>query len=111
MEYEYLRHRIQADHADDFAREWRERVVPRRRRFGIEVIGGWYLEGKIGAGAEAADAEQPGEVEFVWIIGADDLQEKLKRYYAQPEHDEDLDPSPVRYAVGDHELRFARSAL
>jgi hypothetical protein len=110
VEYEYLRHRLKAEHADDFAREWREKVVPRRRRFGIEVIGGWILEDRIAAGANG-EGGASAEVDFVWLIAADGLQEKLERYYAQPAHDDEISPTPNRFTVGDHELRRARSAL
>ena len=62
--------------------EWREDVVPLRRRLGFEVLGAWA-----------------GEDTFTWLLGydgADGIEAANAAYYASPERAA-LDPDPARH--------------
>jgi hypothetical protein len=61
--------------------EWRDVVLPLRRKFGFEVVGAWTV------------AE---EDRFVWIIGHEDFEAADDIYYASPERTQ-LDPEPARH--------------
>ncbi len=68
---------------DRWVREWRERVVPLRRRFGFRVEGAW---------ARTEDRR------FVWVIshdGPEGFEAADRRYYDSPER-ASLDPDPAR---------------
>jgi NIPSNAP len=75
-------YRIRPGELEEFEREWREQVVPLRRRFGFEVVGAW--------------ASEDGET-FVWIIRHEgDFTAADRAYYLSPERAA-LDPDPARH--------------
>jgi hypothetical protein len=77
-------YRIRPGALEEFEREWREHVVPLRRRFGFEVLGAW-------TGVE--------DNTFVWIIRRDgDFAAADAAYYSSPERAA-LDPNPARHVV------------
>jgi NIPSNAP len=77
-------YRIKPGALHDFAREWREHVLPLRRRFGFEVLGAW------------ASAEDDT---FVWIVRHDgDFAAADRAYYDSPERAA-LDPDPARHIL------------
>ena len=63
--------------------EWRELVVPLRKRLGFSVPAAWIVE----------DADR-----FVWLLGydGDDYEGANEAYYASPER-QALDPDPSRH--------------
>jgi hypothetical protein len=81
MRYQLRIYGVLPGHAEDFAREWAEQVVPLRRAHGFEVVGGWIEEG--------------GD-RFVWIVGHEDFEAADRAYYASPERAA-FDPDPVRH--------------
>jgi hypothetical protein len=78
----------------DFAREWAEQVVPLRRQFGFDVVGGWVTE---------------DETRFVWIVGHEDFEAADRAYYESPER-EGMEPDPRRHLDLDRvEIAFMQS--
>jgi hypothetical protein len=96
MRYQLRTYGVLPGHAEDFAREWREQVVPLRRRHGFEVVGGWIVE--------------EGD-RFVWIVGHEDFEAADRAYYESPERAA-MDPDPRRHLDPDRiETVFMQSAL
>jgi NIPSNAP len=96
MRYQLRIYGVLPGHAEDFAREWAEKVVPLRRGHGFEVVGGWIEEG--------------GD-RFVWIVGHQDFEAADRTYYASPERAA-FDPDAARHL--DHErieTTFLQTAL
>lgn len=84
MEYQYRRYRIEDGAMDAFLSEWRDVIVPMRRRFGFDVVGAWVA------------AEDNG---FVWILsygGSEGYAARDAEYYASDER-RSLDPDPARH--------------
>jgi hypothetical protein len=81
MQYQLRIYTALPGHAHDFAREWAEKIVPVRRQYGFDVVGGWVTE----------DGEK-----FVWIVGHEDLEAAEAVYYKAPERD----------AIPDHPRRY-----
>jgi NIPSNAP protein len=84
VEYQYRRYRIADGAMAEFLAEWREQIVPLRRRFGFEVVGAWVAE---------------EENTFVWILcyaGAEGYAARDAEYYGSDERKE-LDPDPARH--------------
>ena len=72
MQAQLRRYRILPTRGEQFATEWRERVVPLREQYGFRVRG-WLVEG--------------GD-EFVWLLEHDDRESfdaADAAYYASPE--------------------------
>jgi hypothetical protein len=77
-------YRIRPGALEEFEREWRDHVLPLRRRFGFEVLGAW------------ASVE---EDTFVWILRHEgDFAEADRAYYESPERAA-LDPDPARHIL------------
>ena len=75
-------YRIKQAKLETFVGEWREHVVPLRRRFGFEVVAAWASE---------------EDDTFVWVIAHDgDFASADRDYYASPERAA-LDPDPARH--------------
>jgi hypothetical protein len=69
---------------DAWLEEWREKIVPLRRRFGFEILGAWNVD---------------GTDQFVWIIGyagPKSWPEADAEYYQAPER-KAIDPDPARH--------------
>jgi hypothetical protein len=65
-----------------FVDEWREHIVPLRRRFGFEVVAAWASE---------------EDDTFVWVIAHEgDFAAADRAYYSSPERAA-LDPDPARH--------------
>ncbi len=76
---------------DEWVEEWREHVLPLRRRLGFEVLGAWLSE-------EAST--------FTWLLGyggPDGLEAANAAYYDSPERAA-LDPDPARHIAEAREL-------
>jgi hypothetical protein len=96
MRYQLRIYGVPPGRAEDFAREWREQVVPLRRARGFEVVGGWIEEG--------------GD-RFVWIVGHEDFEAADRAYYESPER-RAFDPDPARHLDPDRiETVFLQTAL
>jgi hypothetical protein len=79
---------------DAWLEEWREHVLPLRRRLGFEVLGAWVGEA------------ESGEDTFTWLLGydgADGIEAANAAYYASPERAA-LDPDPARHIAEAREL-------
>lgn len=77
-------YQLQPGQLDTFVREWRERIVPLRRRFGFEVLSAW------------ASVEDDT---FVWVLAHEgSFAEADRAYYLSPERAA-LDPDPARLLV------------
>lgn len=73
--------RIKPGELDAFVEEWREQVLPLRRRFGFEVDAAWASE---------------EDDTFVWVLRHDgDFEAADREYYLSPDR-EALDPDPAR---------------
>jgi hypothetical protein len=84
MRFQLRTYRIEGGQLDDFVREWRDLVLPLRRKLGFSVVGPWV------------DRE---ESRFVWVIGYDgDIREANERYYRSEER-EAMNPDPARLIV------------
>lgn len=71
--------------------EWREHVLPLRRKLGFELIGAWVSD---------------EESTFTWILGWDgpgELARANAAYYALPERAA-LDPDPARHIATARQL-------
>lgn len=74
-------YRIEPGELDAFVEEWRDQVLPLRRRFGFEVVAAW------------ASVEDDT---FVWIVRHDgDFEAADREYYPSPERAA-LDPDPAK---------------
>jgi hypothetical protein len=75
-------YRVREGAMDQFVAEWRQRIVPLRRRHGFTVAGAW---------------KDPDDRTFVWIVGHDgDFEAADRRYYDAPER-QAMDPPPTRH--------------
>jgi hypothetical protein len=86
VEYQYRNYRIADGAMDEFLSEWRDVIVPLRRRFGFEVVGAWVAE------------EENG---FIWILsyaGSEGYAARDAEYYSSAER-KSLDPDPARHIV------------
>lgn len=68
---------------DAWVGEWRDHVLPLRRRLGFSVPGAWVVE---------------SERRFVWLLAydGDDYESANEAYYASPER-QAVDPEPTRH--------------
>lgn len=77
-------YRVQEGSLLQFVQEWRQGVVPLRRRLGFRVEGAWTME---------------EESRFVWIISLEgtraDFEERDAAYYGSEER-KSLQPDPAR---------------
>jgi hypothetical protein len=74
--------------------EWRDVVLPLRRKFGFEVLGAWVAD---------------DDHHFIWIIGHEDFATRDAEYYASDERSS-LDPDPARH-LAHTETRMMTSVL
>ncbi|MEA2433129.1 MAG: hypothetical protein QOG54_586 [Actinomycetota bacterium] len=82
MTYQLREYTVKPGEMDEFIAEWRELVLPLRRKFGWEVVGPWISR---------------DENRFVWIVGTEgDGETKDKEYYESPERAA-IDPDPARH--------------
>ena len=82
---------------DAFIAEWRNAVVPLRRKFGFIVEGAWAI---------------PEKSQFIWIISSDgpeDFEVRDAAYYASPER-RALSPDPARHLLHT-DTRLMKSVL
>jgi NIPSNAP len=85
VDYQLRSYVVKPGEMDEWLTEWREKVLPLRRKFGFEVVGAWVIE---------------EEDRFVWIVGHDgDFRARDHDYYASPER-ENMDPDPARHLAG-----------
>jgi hypothetical protein len=82
MQLQLRVYEIQPGRVQQFADEWREHVVPLRRRLGFDVLAAWT--------AEEDDT-------FAWLLGyeGEDFAHADDAYYASPERAA-LEPDPAR---------------
>jgi len=84
MEVTFRLYDIEPEALDEWAREWREHVVPLRRAAGFEILGGWPIR----------ETSQ-----FAWVLayaGEEGFDAADERYYTSPERVA-LDPDPARH--------------
>ena len=95
MEYQLRHYRLAPGSREQFIEEWRETVVPLRRRLGFGVLGAW----------EMVDAD-----EFAWIVSYDgeDGYAAAEERYQEARVAENIDPDPKRH-VTDATLRIMRA--
>lgn len=82
---------IKPGELDDWLDEWREHVLPLRRRLGFEVLGAWVSE---------------HESTFTWLLGydgKDGIEAANTAYYESPERAA-LDPDPARHIAEARQL-------
>lgn len=82
---------IEPGELDDWIAEWREQVLPLRRRLGFEVLGAWVSE---------------QESTFTWLLGYDGpggIEAANAAYYDSPERAA-LDPDPARHIAEARQL-------
>jgi NIPSNAP len=80
-------YRVKPGGLEAFVEEWRQRVVPLRRRFGFEIVAAW------------ASVEDDT---FVWILRhSGDFAAADRDYYSSPERAA-LDPDPARHIAEPH---------
>ena len=95
MDYQLRSYVVKQGEMDEWLTEWRDKVVPLRRKFGFEVVGAWVIE---------------EESRFVWIVGHDgDFLARNDDYYASPER-ENMDPDPARH-LASTETKLMTSVL
>ena len=74
---------IDRDNLRQFAREWKETVLPLRLQHGFEIHRAWIIE---------------QSNQFAWVIGCDENESweaKERAYYDSPER-RDMNPNPAR---------------
>jgi hypothetical protein len=82
MRYQLRQYTVKEGAMELFIAEWRERIVPLRRRHGFTVVGAW---------------KQADDRLFVWIVGHEgDFEAADRRYYESPER-QAMDPPPTRH--------------
>lgn len=89
MEWQLRMYRAKEGALDAFADEWHEHVLPLRRSRGFEVLGPWIAE----------------DGQFVWLIGADDLEAADAAYYACAER-KAISPDPARHIESATHIRL-----
>lgn len=72
----------------EWLEEWRQNVLPLRRRFGFDVLGAWVSEST-----------------FVWLLGHDADYDAADRAYYESDERRALDPDPARHIAEPRELR------
>jgi hypothetical protein len=84
MEWELRMYTVKPGKLDAFAEEWREHVVPLRRRFGFEILGAWTV---------------PEHNQFVWVVGyagESTFDAQVEAYYGSEER-KALPADPARH--------------
>jgi NIPSNAP len=82
METQVRIYRIKPGELDAFVDEWREHIVPLRRRFGFEVVAAWASE---------------QEDTFIWVVSHDgDFAAADREYYLSRERAA-MEPDPARH--------------
>jgi hypothetical protein len=86
VRYQLRMYRVRPGEMDEWVTEWKEMILPLRRKHGFDVVGAWKI---------------PEDDRFVWIIGHEDFEAADEKYYASPER-ADLDPDPTRHLANTH---------
>jgi hypothetical protein len=95
MTYQLRSYVVKQGEMDEWLTEWRDKVLPLRRKFGFEIVGAWVIE---------------DESRFVWIVGHDgDFAARDEAYYASPER-KAIAPDPARH-LDDVETKMLRSVV
>jgi hypothetical protein len=95
MTYQLRSYLVKPGEMDEWLTEWRENVVPLRRKLGFEIAGAWVIE---------------DENRFVWIVGCEgDFQARDEAYYSSPER-RAIDPDPARH-LDEVETKMMRPGL
>jgi hypothetical protein len=82
VEFQLRMYRVKPGAMEQWLEEWRDGVLPLRRRHGFSVLGPWVVR---------------EESRFVWIVGHDgDFAAADRAYYDSPERAA-LDPPPTRH--------------
>ena len=89
-------YQIRPGELEAFVDEWREHVVPLRRRFGFDVAGAWASE---------------EDDTFTWVLTHDgDFAAADRAYYGSPER-ASLEPDPARHVLEPRAFRARPIAL
>ena len=89
MEWQLRMYGAKPGALDAFVEEWREHVLPLRRARGFEVLGPWIAE----------------DGQFVWLIGAADVEAADAAYYASAERNA-ITPDPARHIESATHIRL-----
>jgi NIPSNAP len=84
MTFQLRMYTVKSGAMDQWLREWRERVVPLRVKFGFEVVGAWVAE---------------GTNSFGWVIryrGPATFEDGDRAYYGSDERSA-MKPDPARH--------------
>jgi NIPSNAP len=91
LEYQLRDYLVKPGEMNEWVEEWREKVLPIRKKFGFKVAGAWQI----------------GEERFVWILGyegKEGFKRADERYYSSPDRKE-LTPDPARHLTAtDHHM-------
>ncbi len=71
---------------EEWLKEWNDKIVPLRQRFGFRIVGAWKSE----------DGDR-----FVWILrwdGEGTFEDADQKYYNSPER-KAIDPDPARHLL------------
>jgi hypothetical protein len=82
--YQLRMYTVKPGEMEDWLREWRDRIVPLRQRYGFHLMGAWQIE---------------AENKFVWMIrhgGSQSFEEADRAYYASAER-KAIQPDPARH--------------
>ena len=86
MTWQIREYTVKPGEMDEWADEWRKRIVPLREKYGFRVLGAWTVD---------------GTDQFVWIISYDgprSWDEANSDYYGSDER-KALVPDPARHLV------------
>jgi hypothetical protein len=93
VQYQLRIYRVKPGELDEWLAEWKEKIVPLRRRFGFDVVSTWVNRGR--------DTH-------VWLLGYDgteDWQTADAGYYASAER-KTIEPDPARHLEQTTHLRL-----
>jgi hypothetical protein len=82
MTYQLRDYTVKEGEMDEWIQEWRDVVLPMRKKFGFEVVGAWA----------AVD-----ENRFVWIVGHDGDFAAVDAEYYNSDERKNVDPNPARH--------------
>jgi NIPSNAP len=83
VEYQLRDYVVKPGEMEEWVEEWRNKVLPLRKKFGFKIAGAWRIE----------------EDRFIWILGyegKEGFEKADELYYASPERKE-LSPDPARH--------------
>ncbi len=93
MQYQLRIYTVRPGEMEDWLREWKEKIVPLRKKLGFQVLGAWTMR----------EADR-----FIWLLGyaADRTFEEADAAYYQSADRKAVQPDPARHLAKTEKWRM-----